>query len=233
MTSFDKEYYNYNNQEKDRIGLLFYANVIKRYFKPKVVLDYGCGTGFFLKRLSRINFIKHTYGFELSDYAKDKAKKNSPLSKFIDDLDEISNNSVDLIISLHVIEHIKDEDLIKIFYSFKKILKKKGTILFSTPAKNGLANKLKKDKWIGYKDKTHINLKSFRDWELFFKKQKFKINKSANDGLWDFPYKTDKNLLSKIKIYFLMVLQIFFGRLILNENEGETFIFLLTVEENS
>jgi hypothetical protein len=30
-----------------------------------------------------------------------------------------------------------------------------------------------------------------------------------------------------------MVLQIFFGRLILNENEGETFIFLLTVEENS
>ena len=58
MSSFNEEYYNNNKQEKDRIGLFFYSNIVKNYFKPKVVLDYGCGTGFFLKRLSKISNIQ-------------------------------------------------------------------------------------------------------------------------------------------------------------------------------
>ena len=230
MSSFNEEYYNNNKQEKDRIGLFFYLNIIKKYFKPKTVLDYGCGTGFFLKRLSKISHIQNTFGFELSDYARNEAIKNSPLSKIVNNLDQISSDSIDLIVSLHVIEHVKDNNLIKIFNSFKRILKKNGSIVISTPSKNGLANILKKEKWIAYTDATHINLKSYKDWELFFKNQKLRIKKSASDGLWDFPYKTDKNILLKIKIYFLMFFQVFFGKLYLKNNEGETFIFLLEIE---
>ena len=230
MTSFNEEYYNNNKQEKDRIDLFFYSNIVKNYFKPKVVLDYGCGTGFFLKRLSKINNIQNTFGFELSDYARNEAIKNSPLSKIINNLNQIDSDSVDLIVSLHVIEHVKDDDLTNIFSSFKRILKKNGSILVSTPAKNGLANILKKEKWIAYTDITHINLTSYKEWELFFKNQKLCIKKSASDGLWDYPYKTDKNVFLKIKIYILMFFQIFFGKLLLKNKEGETFIFFLVIE---
>ena len=31
---FNKEYYNNNRQDRDRIGLSFYSNLIKYYFKP-------------------------------------------------------------------------------------------------------------------------------------------------------------------------------------------------------
>ena len=70
---FNEEYYKNNRQDKDRIGLLFYSNLIKNYFKPSTILDYGCGTGYFLKRLSKIKTIKKTYGFEISEYAKNNS----------------------------------------------------------------------------------------------------------------------------------------------------------------
>ena len=54
---FNEEYYKNNRQDNDRIGLLFYSNLIKYYFKPSVILDYGCVTGYLLKRLSKIESI--------------------------------------------------------------------------------------------------------------------------------------------------------------------------------
>ena len=43
--SFNKNYYKKNKQDNNRIGLLFYSNVIQHYYKPSNILDYGCGTG--------------------------------------------------------------------------------------------------------------------------------------------------------------------------------------------
>ena len=37
---FNEEYYNNNRQDSNRIGLLFYSNLIKNYFKPNTILDY-------------------------------------------------------------------------------------------------------------------------------------------------------------------------------------------------
>ena len=50
--SFNKNYYKKNKQDNNRIGLLFYSNVIQHYYKSSNILDYGCGTGSFAKKVS-------------------------------------------------------------------------------------------------------------------------------------------------------------------------------------
>ena len=225
--NYNEDYYVKNNQNKDRLGLYFYSKVVKRYFRPSNVLDYGCGVGTFLNRLSKINTIKKLFGYDVSHYARKIACVNSKKSKILDDINKISKNSLDLITALHVIEHISDEALNIIFNNFESLLKENGSILFSTPAKNGIAHLIKKKNWIGYKDKTHINIKSFEEWELFFKLNNLKIIYSSNDGLWNFPYKLKNNFFKIIKILIIMTLQIYTGKLILSCKSGETFIFIL------
>ena len=224
---FNEEYYKNNRQDNDRIGLLFYSNLIKNYFKPSTILDYGCGTGYFLKRLSKIKTIKKTYGFEVSEYAKNKAKNNNKKSIIINNLNKLDDDSVDIIIALHVIEHINDNTLKKIILNFKRILKNNGVIILATPAKNGFAHKIKKEKWIGFSDKTHINLKTFEEWKSFFNFNNLILFKFSNDGLWDFPYRTKNNIFAMLDIFFKMILQIFTGKLYLSYDKGETFIFFL------
>jgi len=225
--SFNKNYYKKNKQDNNRIGLLFYSNVIQHYYKSSNILDYGCGTGHLLNRLSKKKFINKSYGFEISNYARKKAEKNSKKSLIIDKFDKIKDKSINLITALHVIEHIDDLKLSKTIESFKRILNSGGYILIATPAKNGIGHRLKKEKWIGYSDKTHINTKSFNEWISFFNKNNLKLIKASSDGLWDFPYKLKNNKLLIIKIIMIMIFQIVTGKLYLSYDEGETFIFLL------
>ena len=225
--SFNKNYYKKNKQDNNRIGLLFYSNVIQHYYKSSNILDYGCGTGHLLNRLSKKKFINKSYGFEISNYARKKAEKNSKKSLIIDKFDKIKDKSINLITALHIIEHIDDLELSKTIESFKRILSSDGYILIATPAKNGIGHRIKKEKWIGYLDETHINIKSFNEWISFFNKNNLKLIKASSDGLWDFPYKLKNNKLLILKIIMIMIFQIVTGKLYLSYDEGETFIFLL------
>ena len=206
---------------------MFYSNVIQHYYKSSNILDYGCGTGHLLNRLSKKKFINKSYGFEISNYARKKAEKNSKKSLIIDKFDKIKDKSINLITALHIIEHIDDLELSKTIESFKRILSSDGYILIATPAKNGIGHRIKKEKWIGYLDETHINIKSFNEWISFFNKNNLKLIKASSDGLWDFPYKLKNNKLLILKIIMIMIFQIVTGKLYLSYDEGETFIFLL------
>ena len=88
--SFNKNYYKKNKQDNNRIGLLFYSNVIQHFYKSSNILDYGCGTGHLLNRLSKKKFINKSYGFEISNYARKKAEKNSKKSLIINNLYKIN-----------------------------------------------------------------------------------------------------------------------------------------------
>ena len=227
---YNKNYYKFNDQDRDRIGNLFYSNIIKRNFKVESYLDFGCGVGFLLKKIEKIKSIKTTAGYEINDFAINNCKINTIRSKIFNKL-EVIEEKFDLISMIHVVEHIKNDELILLLKQLKKILNKKGKILISTPAKYGLAHNLKNNKWIGFKDPTHINLKSFEDWRMFFINQNFTIIKSSNDGLWDFPY---GKILFKLKFYKIvcsMIIQIFMGYLLLKNNEGETLILIIENNE--
>lgn len=223
---FNQSYYYNNKQDKKRLALYFYKNVVKRNFSPSRFLDFGCGTGWFLNEINKLTSISESYGFEVSEYAISKAKINAKKSKIITDLKDIKDNSLDCISSLHVFEHIRDEELNNILKNFKRILKKNGNLLLVMPAKGGLANTLKKNNWIGFSDKTHINMKNYQEWINFFKKNNLMVIQSASDGLWDFPYKI-KNIFKFIKIIYLMIFQIYLGKLYISNKDGESFIFIL------
>ena len=227
IDKYNSSYYKNNNQDLDRIGNLFYKNIIKNNFEFKTYLDFGCGVGYLLKKIEKIKGLNKIYGFEINDFAIKKSKENTRISEIHNNLDNI-DNKLDLISMLHVIEHINDSQLSFLLKKIRTKLKKKnGRIIISTPAKNGLAHKIKKKNWIGFKDPTHINLKNYEDWIRYFTREKFEVIASFSDGLWDFPYGQYMNMFKYIKIYFYMFFQIFFGKIFLNYNEGETFIFTL------
>ena len=224
--SFNSSYYEFNKQNKDRIGNIFYYNVIKNNFDLKSYLDYGCGLGFLLKRVEKDKKIQIISGYDINKFAINQSRKNTSRSIIYENIEDI-RNKFDLISILHIIEHIDDDNLKDTFSKIKRLLNKDGYLLVATPAKNALAHILKKNLWIGYKDKTHINLKTKNEWIAFFKKENLNIIKLSNDGLWDNFYGQFTFSLKFIKIFAIMIFQIFTGRLILNYYEGETFIFIL------
>ena len=223
---FNSSYYESNKQNKDRIGNIFYYNVIKKNFNFKSFLDYGCGLGFLLKRIEKDKKIKVISGYDINKFAICKSKENTSRSVIYENIEDIKDK-FDLISVLHIIEHIDDDNLKDTFSKIKKLLNKDGNLLIATPAKNALAHNLKKNSWIGYKDKTHINLKTKNEWVTFFKKENFNIIKISNDGLWDKFYGQFTFSLKFIRIFLLMILQILTGKLFLSYYEGETFIFIL------
>jgi hypothetical protein len=48
--------------------------------------------------------------------------------------------------------------------------------------------KVKKEKWIGYRDPTHISLKAPQEWIGFIRQNGLQINRVFSDGYWDAPY---------------------------------------------
>jgi len=224
---YNKYYYINNNQKNDRLALFFYKKVIFRYFSFNSILDFGCGTGHLLKKIKKQNLNINCFGVDISNYAINKAKEEIHNIEFSDNLNEIKTNSIDLIVSLHVLEHIDNENLKKIFLDFARITHSNSNLLIVVPCVNGLGHILKKKKWIGYKDPTHINLKEFESWVNFFNKNGFVVNKSFSDGLWDFPYFFNIMNFKFYKIFILLIFQILTGKLFLKKFEGESIIFLL------
>ena len=72
--SYNKDYYNLNKQNKDRLGLFFYSNLLKNNLDISKHLDLGCGVGFLLKKLEKIKKNLIIYGLEINDYAIEEAK---------------------------------------------------------------------------------------------------------------------------------------------------------------
>ena len=120
VNKYNRNYYTFNRQNRDRIGNLFYSNIIKKNFKIKNYLDFGCGVGFLLKRLEKFDNIK-TYGYEINKFAINECANNTKKTKIYKNLKEI-DKKFDLISMIHIVEHIESEELKDLFYTLKKNL---------------------------------------------------------------------------------------------------------------
>ena len=93
------------------------------------ILDAGCGhsTMTDYKSTAKLTFIG-------ADLSQDNVKNNEDIDfGFVSDLNQIplKNNSVDIIVSAMVFEHLQDPDAA--FKEFNRILKPKGSLVFATP----------------------------------------------------------------------------------------------------
>lgn len=221
---YDASYYDGNGQAGDRPALWFYARLARKYFSMGRVLDFGSGTGFMLRRLSR-NF--QVDGFEVSVHAKEKSESLHRGIRIFDCLHDIPSTSYSGITSLHVFEHMTDGELQTVFAEFRRILHPCGRILCVVPELHGLGHTLKKSRWCGFQDPTHINLKSIQGWRSFFKENGFSIIVEGADGLWDFPYSPLPKYLDMLRHAVPTLLQFAAGRLMLPVSSGESAVFIL------
>lgn len=106
---------------------------LKKYLKVEnpLILDVGCGTGRTVIELSKIG---KTVGVDSSpealEFCRKRGLKNIQLAKATNL--PFRNNSFDCVTMLDVIEHIKND--LKVLSEVKRVLKKDGIALFTTPA---------------------------------------------------------------------------------------------------
>lgn len=122
-------------------GDLVYLEHISRYFfarqivKNKVVLDVACGSGYGSDYLLQAG-AKKVIGVDISkeaiEYAKKKYKKKA-LQFIKSDVLKLPfpDHTFDIIVSYETVEHLRDHQ--KFIKEIKRVLKKTGVLLISTP----------------------------------------------------------------------------------------------------
>lgn len=181
---FDKGYFGIFFKKYDQSELMYYyrwfkgwVNLLNKFIplkngEGKFVLEIGCAIGSFAKILKENNF--KVVASDISEFIIEKAKRLQSNIEFkVLDIEKEGNakKKYDYIFALEVVEHLKNPK--KALQNMKKLLKKDGILVFSTPipTKRILA------------DPMHINVHKPHYWtnfgkslgyrEIFFKQVAF------------------------------------------------------------
>ncbi|CAM3556278.1 class I SAM-dependent methyltransferase [Flavobacterium gelidilacus] len=166
-TLFEKLYHLVKtNALKNKVALITSENPQKGN-----LLDIGAGTGDFLSHAKKAGF--NCIGIEPNEKAK-----NISISKgvsFTNTLEELENNSFDVITMWHVLEHVPDlENQIK---TLKKLLKPNGTIIIAVPNYKSFDAKHYKSFWAAYDVPRHLWHFSKVSIQKLFSKEDLQLNK--------------------------------------------------------
>ena len=156
-----------------------FISYIKENIEPKTIVDLGCGVG------TLCGFLKKKYpdaeiiGIDAFDIPLNEAKRRYKDIKFLKlnlekDKFPFKDNSIDLIVSHEVIEHLHDiGNYIKESY---RILKKGGIFLLKTPNRLDIMRIISPilgKTWYADLDKTHIRYYDIFNSKKIFKKYGF------------------------------------------------------------
>jgi len=129
-------------------------NLIQKYVSRGTILDYGCGTGMFLK-VCHDNGWK-AYGMEPDEGAR-KLGAEMGLNVFSDKerVNTYTNNQTfDIITLWHVLEHVTDLEETLSF--FKEKLNKEGALIIAVPNYTSCDAKHYKEFWAAYDVPRHL-----------------------------------------------------------------------------
>src|SRR5690606_12865405 len=113
-------------------------------------LDYGCGTGEFIKYCQSIGWT--SAGIEPATDARNLASKKTGKSVY-QHLDEV-NRKYEIITLWHVLEHISD--LNQVIVKIKNLLNDNGTLFIAVPNHNSWDANFYKQYWAGYDTPRHL-----------------------------------------------------------------------------
>lgn len=181
---YKSEDYLSHNEEKKNLFARIYNIVKKTNIKNKFniaidskssavkILDIGCGVGDFL------NYAKEKgceiTGIEPSDDARKIAEKklNTKLLSPAE-LENLPDNSFDVITMWHVLEHVAD--LKTEIHHLQRLLKKNGRLILALPNYKSYDAEYYKDKWAAYDVPRHLNHFSKTSIENIFKETQFQL----------------------------------------------------------
>ena len=222
---YDLPYFSARNQNRDRPALWFYERLVRRWIKPGALLDYGCGTGYFLRRLARHYLVS---GYDLSSQARQATLRNVPGVDIYGNSCDIPAHSFSGIVSLHVLEHVSRAELPDVLACWKRILRPGGRGVCVVPDLGGRGHLLAGNRWNGFGDPTHVSLMGHTEWQALFIAAGFRVVSVGTDGLWCLPYRLGKSRLADgLRFAVPTVVQYALGRLVLPPGSGESAIFLL------
>lgn len=217
---YDEAYYADNSQDGDRIALWFYERIARRMAPPGArVLEFGSGTGWFARRLSR-TYEVHAY--DVSASALEQTRANAPEATVVESLDGLTG-SFSLVTALHVLEHIPSPA--QALATINSLLTRGGRLLAVVPNPDGLGRHLKQKDWFAYQDPTHCSLLSRDEWINALESAGLHIDEMGTDGVWDFPYRGRSRDLPKLIGAMAMTgAQLLAGRTLLPDGWGECLI---------
>ena len=192
-----KHLFNYENYYKLRSKLALY-----RYFKNillsnKKVLEYGCGMG------QNIYLINNAIGYDISKFSLKFCKGKG--IKTISNIDNIEDNSIDIVFTSHVLEHVENPFETLLLLNDK--LKKNGLIIIVLPVeKTGKAGLL-------LDINQHLYSWTFKTINNLLIKTGFNIKK--NKVIYGTVYKK-LSFIKKFKVYDLFV---YIAGFLLNKKE--------------
>jgi SAM-dependent methyltransferase len=136
-------------------------NLIEEFSKPKSLLDFGCGTGEFIKYFKENGWT--TEGVEPSSTARQKSIELSG-SIVYSNIQEIKGKKFDVITLWHVLEHV--HELNETISTLINLLEKDGKIFIAVPnPESEDANKYK-EHWAAYdvpRHLWHFNMGNMKD----------------------------------------------------------------------
>ena len=198
QSRFNEEYFSsaaYSSVSFERYSQYWWSN---RYYAKLVrkhgpnfgrVLEIGCGLGHLLNWMVDQYDI---YGTDINPWALFEASKNVPQGKFLllsaDELGAFPDEVFQIVIAKHVVEHLSDPE--SAITEISRVLAPGGLLLLATPNVDSIARSVKKNKWIGYQDPTHISLWSPDKWLNSLSVNQLHPRKVYSDGFWDAPYIT-------------------------------------------
>jgi SAM-dependent methyltransferase len=221
---YDEEYYRFNGQADDRPALRYYTRLVRRYTADGPYLDFGCGTGHLVRRLSTLG---PASGFEVSEYSAGQARRNAPGCAVHTDPADLPTASFGALTAIHVLEHLTDDVAAETLATWRRVLRPGGRALVVMPDPAGRGRRLAGEAWMGFADPTHINLKPHGQWREFLTDRGFVVEREGSDGLWDVPYSRLPKLLDAGVHAVPAFVQFLSGRLLLRPGSGESSVLIL------
>jgi SAM-dependent methyltransferase len=223
-TEYDEQYYQGNGQADDRPALRWYTRLVRRYTTGGPYLDFGCGTGHLVRRLSALG---PAWGVEISEYSARTARANAPGSTITTDPAELGDGAFGALTAIHVLEHLDDATADTTLATWRRVLRPGGHALVVMPDPAGRGRRLAGESWMGFADPTHINLKPHAQWREFLTERGFVVEREGTDGLWDVPYGRLPKLADAALHAVPAFAQFLSGRLVLEPGTGESSVFVL------
>ncbi len=166
----------------------FYALLARRYGPPRGrVLEIGCGLGHLLGWLVDRYQV---FGADINAWALRQARQHVPAAGLVrlsaEDLGAFPAGVFHIVIAKHVVEHLARPE--RAIAEMSRVLAPGGMLLLATPNLDSVMRSVKKEQWVGYKDRTHISLKKPAEWLELLRSWRLKPRRVFSDGFWDAPY---------------------------------------------
>lgn len=186
-----------------KITLRQKLKLVSKYKSTGILLDYGCGTGDFLKKTIENGW--QGFGYEPDDQARSIAEQKN-INAIVQSTNDIEK--LDVITAWHVLEHVSDlADTIK---ELRKKLVDGGYLVMALPNHQSFDANHYEDLWAAYDVPRHLYHFDIGSLKQFVKQFKFKlidIHPMKFDAyyvsLLSEKYKTNGSIINAIKIGYL------------------------------